>query len=179
MEFNSFNGWVIILLKIYKHAFLLIKYPCSTRDLGPPRPSFCLHSLWSMEAYWAHILAWAFKTSLRRRLVPSWVVLLCMGFIDFPCNPRDTALSLFLSFFSSTPVPMSWSIKDHNKWPLNRDMVFTAFRTEWLGPTEVVKYGVMGQMAGKPHHFSLQMVENYLDCNNCSHLILAVCFLYL
>ena len=28
------NGWVI-LLKIYKHAVLLIKYPCSTRDLGP------------------------------------------------------------------------------------------------------------------------------------------------
>ena len=26
------NGWVIILLKIYKPAFLLIKYPCSTRD---------------------------------------------------------------------------------------------------------------------------------------------------
>ena len=34
------NGWVIILLKIYKHAFLQIKYPCFTRDLGPPRPSF-------------------------------------------------------------------------------------------------------------------------------------------
>ena len=29
------NGWVIILLKIHKHAVLLIKYPCSTRDLGP------------------------------------------------------------------------------------------------------------------------------------------------
>ena len=23
------------------------------------------------------------------------------------------------------------------------------------------------------------LVENYLDCNNCSHLVLAVCFLYL
>ena len=39
------NSWVIILLKIYKPAFLLIKYPCSTRDLGPPHPSLCLHSL--------------------------------------------------------------------------------------------------------------------------------------
>ena len=29
------NSRVIILLKIYKPAFLLIKYPCSTRDLGP------------------------------------------------------------------------------------------------------------------------------------------------
>ena len=34
------NGWVIILLKIYKHAFLQIKYPCFSRDLGPPCPSF-------------------------------------------------------------------------------------------------------------------------------------------
>ena len=39
-NFILFNGWVIILLKIYKHAFLLIKYSCSTRDLGPPCPSF-------------------------------------------------------------------------------------------------------------------------------------------
>ena len=38
------NGWVIILLKIYKPAFLLIKYPCSATDLGRPCPSFCLHS---------------------------------------------------------------------------------------------------------------------------------------
>ena len=34
-NFILFNGWVIILLKIYKHAFLQIKYPCFTRDLGP------------------------------------------------------------------------------------------------------------------------------------------------
>ena len=34
-----FNGWVIILLKIYKHAFLQIKYPCFTWDLGPLHPS--------------------------------------------------------------------------------------------------------------------------------------------
>ena len=39
-NFILFHGWVIILLKIYKHAFLQIKYPCFTRDLGPPRPSF-------------------------------------------------------------------------------------------------------------------------------------------
>ena len=42
-NFILFNGWVIILLKIYKHAFLQIKYPCFTRDLGAPRLSFlCL-----------------------------------------------------------------------------------------------------------------------------------------
>ena len=35
------NSWVIILLKIYKPAFLLIKYPCSTRDLDALCP-FCL-----------------------------------------------------------------------------------------------------------------------------------------
>ena len=38
-NFILFNGWVIILLKIYKHAFLQIKYPCFTRDLGPLCPS--------------------------------------------------------------------------------------------------------------------------------------------
>ena len=26
-------------MKIYKHAFLQIKYPCFTQDLGPLRPS--------------------------------------------------------------------------------------------------------------------------------------------
>ena len=34
-HFILFNGWVIILLKIYKHVFLQVKYPCFTRDLGP------------------------------------------------------------------------------------------------------------------------------------------------
>ena len=34
-NFILFNGWVIILLKIYKHVFLQIKYPCFTQDLGP------------------------------------------------------------------------------------------------------------------------------------------------
>ena len=38
-NFILFNGWVIILLKIYKHAFLQIKYPCFTQDLGPLCPS--------------------------------------------------------------------------------------------------------------------------------------------
>ena len=107
------NSWVIILLKIYKPALLLIKYPCSTRDLGPLRPSFCLPSCRSMETYWVHFLARAFKTYLRGCPVPSWVVqILCMGFIGFPHNPRDTALSLFLSFFSSTLVLRSQSVKD-------------------------------------------------------------------
>ena len=37
------NGWVIILLKIYKHAFLQIRYPCFTGDLRASRLSFlCL-----------------------------------------------------------------------------------------------------------------------------------------
>ena len=106
-NFILFNSWVIILLKIYKHAFLismLIKYPCSTRDLSPLHPSFYLQLLLqSMETYWAHFLTQAFKTSLRGRPVPSWVVqVLCMGFIGFPHNLRDIALSLSL-FFDSSP----------------------------------------------------------------------------
>ena len=103
LQLVEFHGLVIILLKIYKHAFLLIKYPCSTRDLGPPCPSFCLWLvLQSVEAYRAHFLARAFKTSLRGRPVPSWAVqVLCMGFIGFPHNPRDIALSL--SFIDSSP----------------------------------------------------------------------------
>ena len=37
------NGWVIILLKTYKHAFLQIRYPCFTGDLGASRLCFlCL-----------------------------------------------------------------------------------------------------------------------------------------
>ena len=103
------NSWGIILLKIYKLTFLLIKHPCSTRDLGPPHPSFCLHSLWSVEAGWAHFLARAFKTSLRGHPVPSWAVqVLSKGFIGFPHTPRNIGLSLSSSFlytfFSSTLV---------------------------------------------------------------------------
>ena len=105
-DFILCNGWVIILLKTYKPAFLLIKYPCSTRDLGPPRPSFCLWIvLRSVEAYQAHFLAQAFKTSLRGCHGPSWAVqVLCMGFIGFPHNLRDIALSLFLFVYSSPQV---------------------------------------------------------------------------
>ena len=144
------NGWVIILLKIYKHAFVLIKYPCSTRDLGPLRPSFCLHSLRSMEAYRAHILARAFKTSLRRHPVPSWVVqALWMGFIGFPRNSRDTALSLSFSLFlfinSGPHVPVYkrpqqvapeqghgiHSIIGRSDWDLLR-LLSTGLRDKWL-----------------------------------------------
>ena len=124
-NFILFNSWVIILLKIYKHAFLIMKYPCSTRDLGPLCPSFCLWLvLQSVEAYRAHFLPWAFKTSLRGCPVPLWAVqVLCMGFIGFPRNPRDIALSL--SFFSSTPVPRSRSVKDCNTLVL--DLVLSGF----------------------------------------------------
>ena len=110
------DSWVIILLKIYKLAFLLIKYLCSTRDLGPPHPSFCLHSHRSMETYWAHFLTQAFKTSLRGRPVPSWAVqVLCMGFIGFPHNPRDTAVSLFFSLsFRRLRSTRSQSVKKAN-----------------------------------------------------------------
>ena len=115
------NSWVIILLKIYKPAFLLIKYPCSSRDLGPLRPSFCLHSHWSVETYWAHSLTRAFKTFLRGCPVPSWAVqVLCMGFIGFPRNPRDTALSLFLSSFCWLWTTRSWSVKNTNSDPVAR-----------------------------------------------------------
>ena len=120
-DFILCNGWVIILLKIYKPAFLLIKYPCSSRDLGPLRPSFCLHSHWSVETYWAHSLTRAFKTFLRGCPVPSWAVqVLCMGFIGFPRNPRDTALSLFLSSFCWLWTTRSWSVKNPNSDPVAR-----------------------------------------------------------
>ena len=58
-----------------------------------------------------------------------------MGFIGFPYNPRDTALSLslsrslslslFLSFFSSTLVAMSWSVKDCNRYALDHCLMST------------------------------------------------------
>ena len=121
------NGWVIILLKIYEPAFLLIKYPCSTRDLGPLYPAFCLHSRWSVETYRAHFLAQAFKTSLRGRPVPSWAVqVLCMGFIGFPCNPRDTALSLFFSLsFRQLWSTRSRSVKKTNRYIYSVSVFFS------------------------------------------------------
>jgi len=98
-NFILFNGWGIILLKIYKHAFMLIKYLVQL-EAWVPCKFFCLWQiLWSVEAYWALFLTRAFKTSLKWRPVPSWAVqVLCMGFIGFPRNLRDIALSLFLSF---------------------------------------------------------------------------------
>ena len=129
------NGWVIILLKIYKPAFLLIKYPCSTRDLGPPGPSFCLHSLWSVEACRTHFLARAFKTSLRGRPVPLWVVqVLYMGFIDVTGSLRDTALSLLFPLsFHWLWSTRSWSIK---KTTIFRVLVYREVHVEtWIfGP---------------------------------------------
>ena len=110
------NSWVIILLKICKPAFLLIKYPCSTRDWGPLHP-FCLQSCRSLETCWAHFLTQAFKTSLRGHPVPSWdVQVLCMGFIGFPSNLRDTALSLSLCLlfplsFCQLQSTRPWSVK--------------------------------------------------------------------
>ena len=80
---------------------------------------FCFQQvLWSVEAYRAHFLALAFKTSLRGCPVPSWVVqVLCMGFIGFPCDPGDIALSLSFSLFlfDSSP-PRSQSVKDHKSF---------------------------------------------------------------
>ena len=113
------NSWVIILLKICKPAFLLIKYPCSTRDWGPLHP-FCLQSCRSLETCWAHFLTQASKTSLRGHPVPSRVgQVLCGGqtrtehleiaikktFIGFLRNPRDTALSLSLFLFVDSGLP--------------------------------------------------------------------------
>ena len=43
-NFILFNGRVIILLQIYMHAFLQIKYSCFTWNLGPLSPSRRLQS---------------------------------------------------------------------------------------------------------------------------------------
>ena len=91
------NDWVIILLKIYKHAFVLIKYSCSTRDLG------------------------LFSFSLEHGSLPSSHS--CLGFQDFlektPCafvsgkSPvhglywfSTLSFSLFLFINSSPHVPV-------------------------------------------------------------------------
>ena len=36
---NFFNCLKLLCMKIYKHAFLQIKHPCFTQDLGPLHPS--------------------------------------------------------------------------------------------------------------------------------------------
>ena len=117
-NFIIFNGWVIILLKIYKHAFLLIKYSCSTRDLGPPCPSFVsgkFFGVWRPTELtflpWLSRPPWEDALCLRewyRSCV--WALLafhVTQGILLF--------LSLFLSFFS-IPVPTSQSVKDRKSF---------------------------------------------------------------
>ena len=117
-NFILFNGWVIILLKIYKHAFLLIKYPCSTRDLGPPCPSFVsgkFFGVWRPTEL--TFLPWLLR--------PPWEDALCLREWSRSCVWALLAfhvtqgillfLSLFLSFFS-IPVPMSQSVKDRKSF---------------------------------------------------------------
>ena len=110
------NVWVIILLKIYKHAVLLIKYPGSTRDLDPPCPSFCLilFGAWKPTEL-------TFSPGLSR---PPWEDALCLRGQYKSCAwallvfhiTREIllSLSLFLSLSLSTPVPRSRSVKDRN-----------------------------------------------------------------
>ena len=117
-NFILFNGWVIILLKIYKHVFLLIKYPCSTRDFGPSYPSLVSSKFFG---------AWrpAELTFSPRLSRPPWEDALCLREWYKTCVWALLAfhitqgillfLSLFLSFFSSAPVPRSQSVKDRNK----------------------------------------------------------------
>ena len=100
------NGWVIILLKIYKHAFLLIKYPCSTRDLGPLRPSFCLHSFRSVDAYQAHFL-----TGLSR---PSWEDALCLHERHMSC--AWALLVLHVTWAILLSLLLFFSLSFHRLW---------------------------------------------------------------
>ena len=93
------NGWVIILLKIYKPAFLLIKYRCSTRDLGPLHPSFCLHSLWSMKTCQAPSVPQAFKTYLEDTLCLRELYKSCAWALLVFHVTREILLSLSLSLF--------------------------------------------------------------------------------
>ena len=101
------NSWVIILLKIYKPAFLLIKYPCSTRDLGSCVVlsfSFSLSLwliLWSVETCQLTFLP-RHSRPLREhalclceqcKLYPRALLVLCAT------QRRLASFSLFLSFF--------------------------------------------------------------------------------
>lgn len=104
--------------------------------------------------------------------------------------PRDTALFLSffpLSFIDSGPEP--WSVKTASgtkQGPGIHGILDRVTGTYW-GQSS----GVMGQTAGKPTISTsfiiylssrlfgfmsaskayLQMVENYFDCNNCSHIL--------
>ena len=77
MGFSRQEYWngVPLPSPIYKLKQTWIKHPCSTRDLGPPCPSFPFWLvLWSVEVCQAHFPARAFKTSSRERPVPLWAV---------------------------------------------------------------------------------------------------------
>ena len=104
------NGWVIILLKIYKHAFLLIKYPCSTRDLGPLHPVSSLFGVWKPTEL----------TFLPRLSRPGWEDALCLrewykshawALLVFPLTREillslSLSLSLFLFVDSGPQIPV-------------------------------------------------------------------------
>ena len=123
-NFILFNSWVIILLKIYKHAFLLIKYPCSTRDLGPLHPVSSLFGVWKPTEL----------TFLPRLSRPGWEDALCLrewykshawALLVFPLT-REILLSLSLSlslFLLSNPVHQV--LVCINEWPFISS--FTSF----------------------------------------------------
>ena len=83
-------GFLICIIvernSLYNSLYILtdrsLKHPCSTTGLGlhvflslslSPPPSLRL-ILWNVETHRAHSPAWAFKTSLRGRSVPSWAM---------------------------------------------------------------------------------------------------------
>ena len=137
-DFILCNSWVIILLKIYKPAFLLIKYPCSTRDLGL-LSVFILFGTWKpVELTFSPRLSrspWEDTLCLREQYKScAWALLVFHVTQEILLS---LSLSLFPFFFSLTKVHQAPVCKDHHKWCPNRDLEFTVFRTEWLGPTEV------------------------------------------
>ena len=63
--------------------------------------------------------------------------------------------------------------------PLEKEMAIHSSTIAWEihGQRSLVGYSPWGRKESDTTerlHFTL--VENYLDCNNCSHLVLAVCF---